>query len=81
MPRKIRQLKADLRRAGFHQIAGRGKGDHTWWEHPMAPGAPVNLDSKDGQDAKPYQEQEVREALRVVAEAEVEAKQRGGQQR
>ena len=46
----------------------------------MAPGAPVNLDGKDGQGAKPYQEQEVREALRVVVEAEVEAKQRGGQQ-
>lgn len=30
MPRTIRQLKADLRRAGFVEDTKRGAGDHSW---------------------------------------------------
>jgi predicted RNA binding protein YcfA (HicA-like mRNA interferase family) len=60
MPRKIRQLKAMLRKAGFRSRPG--KGSHTVWEHPRA-SRPVTLAGKDGSDAKPYQEKEVEERI------------------
>lgn len=62
MPRKIRELKADLRKAGDNQIPGRGKGSHTWWEHPKVPAYAVDPSGHDGDDAKPYQEKAVHEA-------------------
>ncbi len=68
MPRKLRQLRADLRRAGFsvdHQ-----RGSHQVWKHPLIPGVSANLAGADGADAKPYQEQEVRSALRRLEEAQ-----------
>jgi hypothetical protein len=34
MPRKIRELKAELRRAGF--VERPAKGSHTFWEHSDA---------------------------------------------
>ncbi|MBA3415976.1 MAG: type II toxin-antitoxin system HicA family toxin, partial [Chloroflexia bacterium] len=37
MPRKIRQLESDLRRAGFVERTDRGKGSHRVWTHPDAP--------------------------------------------
>ncbi|RKU17866.1 hypothetical protein C6500_14775 [Candidatus Poribacteria bacterium] len=52
MPRKIRQLIADLRKAGFINI--RGKGSHRTYEHPK--GSTVVLSGNLGDDAKPYQE-------------------------
>ena len=64
MPRKLRQLRADLARAGYVLDTKRGKGSHTWWVHPKIPGFPVNLAGQDGADAKPYQERDVRDALR-----------------
>jgi len=33
MPKKIRELKAILRQAGWLQLEG-GKGSHTKWMHP-----------------------------------------------
>ena len=69
MPRKIRELKADLRRAGYRQVPGRGKGSHTWWEHPSVP-EPLSLAGHDGADAQPYQERDVREAVRRAREEE-----------
>ena len=66
MPRKLRELRADLRRAGFRHLPRRGKGSHTYWEHPADPGARVNLAGADGADAKPYMEQQVRAALARV---------------
>ena len=56
MPRKIRQLKQDLRRAGFIELRGRGRGDHALWQHPDVPAAIVGLDGKDGDDAPRYME-------------------------
>ena len=38
MPRKLRELRADLRRAGFHNRGG--KGDHQNWEHPRVAKSP-----------------------------------------
>jgi predicted RNA binding protein YcfA (HicA-like mRNA interferase family) len=62
MPRKIRELKADLRRAGFEAVPRRGKGSHAIWKH-AASGAQVNLAGADGTDAQYYQEREVRAAI------------------
>jgi predicted RNA binding protein YcfA (HicA-like mRNA interferase family) len=68
MPRKIRQLRSDLARAGFIERAKRGKGSHTWWTHPT--GVTLNLPGQDGDDAKPYMEKQLREALARVQSLE-----------
>jgi predicted RNA binding protein YcfA (HicA-like mRNA interferase family) len=75
VPRKIRQLKTDLRRAGF--TFRTGKGDHTFWTHPEAPTVAVSLDGKDGQDARQYQEREVRDALRALEATRAAREQKG----
>ena len=62
MPRKIRELKRDLRGAGFIELAGRGKGSHSVWYHPKVVKNPT-LPGKDGQDAKPYEESLIRLAI------------------
>ncbi len=67
MPRKIRQLKADLRTAGAAQVTQ--EGSHTKWKHPRLPGTLVELAGQDGDDAKPYQERDIRKALRQISEA------------
>lgn len=59
MPRKIRELIADLQGAGF--INRGGKGSHRNDEHPT--GGRVTISGKPGDDAKPYQEREVRRAI------------------
>ncbi len=64
MPRKIRQLIADLESAGFAQVPG-GKGSHRKFRHPKRPGA-VILSGHEGDDAHPYQEKQVRNAVREV---------------
>lgn len=68
MPRKIRQLKADMRRARARLT--HEKGDHEKWRHPLVPDLYVELSGNDGDDAKPYQEKQVRNFLRRIAEAE-----------
>ncbi|HUT14165.1 MAG TPA: type II toxin-antitoxin system HicA family toxin [Thermoguttaceae bacterium] len=64
MPRKIRELMEDLRDAGFYQIGG-GKGSHRKYTHIRYPGA-VTLSGEPGDDAKPYQEKQVRRAIEEV---------------
>jgi predicted RNA binding protein YcfA (HicA-like mRNA interferase family) len=59
MPRKVRELIGDLERAGFANRGG--KGDHRNYEHPK--GIRVTVSGKLGEDAKPYQEKEVRRAV------------------
>jgi predicted RNA binding protein YcfA (HicA-like mRNA interferase family) len=59
MPRKIRELIRDLERAGFVNRGGRG--DHRNFEHPK--GMRVTLSGQLGDDAKPYQEREVRKQI------------------
>jgi hypothetical protein len=66
MPRKLRQLKADLKREGYY--LDHMTGDHAIWMHPLIPGH-VNIAGNDGDDAQPYQEKAVREAVRVAREA------------
>jgi predicted RNA binding protein YcfA (HicA-like mRNA interferase family) len=65
VPKKIRELKAMLRKAGFSFRPG--KGSHTVWEHPRLPGA-ITLAGNDGDDAKPYQELDIRKILRKLKE-------------
>ena len=63
MPKKIRQLKAMLRKAGFRWRPG--KGSHSIWEHPLAEKS-VTLAGQDGQDAKRYMEAQVAEQIAIV---------------
>ena len=60
MARKVRGLISDLEKAGF--IDRGGKGSHRNYEHPK--GLRVTLSGGLGEDAKPYQEKEVRRAIR-----------------
>lgn len=62
MPRKIRELIQDLRRAGF--VNRGGKGSHRNFEHTS--GQRITISGKSGDDARPYQEREVQ---RKIAEA------------
>jgi len=59
MPRKVRDLIRDLERAGFVNRGGRGS--HRNYEHPT--GARATISGQEGDDAKPYQEREVRRAV------------------
>ncbi len=63
MPKKVRELKQMLRKAGFVQKPG--KGSHTNWVHSLYSGK-VTVSGKDGIDAKPYQEKEVIQAIQEV---------------
>jgi predicted RNA binding protein YcfA (HicA-like mRNA interferase family) len=69
MPRKIRELKSLLLKAGFAYESA--KGSHTKWSHPLIPGK-LTLSGKDGGDAKPYQEKDVDDALKQLSEIEEE---------
>ena len=62
MPRKIRQLVADLEHAGF-ALAPGGKGSHRKFRHAQFPGS-VILSGRDGDDAHHYQQKLVRNAIR-----------------
>jgi len=62
MPKKVRELKQTLQKAGFALLPKRGKGSHSYWVHPLL-SKPVVISGKDGKDAKPYQEKDVMEAL------------------
>lgn len=64
MPRKVRQLASDLERAGFHRVPG-GKGSHRKFRHEKFPGS-VILSGGDGDDARPYQEKEIRNAISII---------------
>jgi len=64
MPRKLRQLIADLEKAGF--VNRGGKGSHRNFTHPK--GVRVTLSGNPGDDVKHYQERDVRRALDAVNE-------------
>lgn len=61
MPKKIRELKSLLKKAGF--IYRSGKGSHTPWFHTLLPEYPITISGKDGDDAKLYIEKEINEKL------------------
>jgi predicted RNA binding protein YcfA (HicA-like mRNA interferase family) len=60
MPRKIRELIAELKKAGF--VGRGGKGSHRNFSHPRC-SMPVTISGMPGDDARPYQERAVREAI------------------
>jgi predicted RNA binding protein YcfA (HicA-like mRNA interferase family) len=64
MPKKIRELKAMLKKAGFSWRPG--KGNHSVWQHPKAPQRRVTISGNDGDDAKKYMEKDVKDAIREV---------------
>ena len=60
MPRKIRELIADLENAGFENRGG--KGSHRNFTHPKVADL-VSISGKLGDDAKKYQERVVKYAV------------------
>ena len=63
MPPKIRELIADLERAGFRSRGG--KGSHRNFVHPRV-ARPVTVSGQPGDDAKFYQ---IRAVARAIKEA------------
>ena len=59
MPRKIRQLIADLEKQGF--VDRGGKGSHRNFVHPS--GVRIMLSGAPGEDAKHYQERDLKRAI------------------
>ena len=64
MPRKIRELIRDLKKAGF--VDRGGKGSHRNFTH--AKGTKIALSGNPSHDAKRYQERDVEKAIREVTE-------------
>jgi predicted RNA binding protein YcfA (HicA-like mRNA interferase family) len=60
MPRKIRELIADLEKHGF--VNRGGKGSHRNFTHPSVI-RPVTIAGDPGDDAKQYQEKAVKAAI------------------
>lgn len=60
MPRKVRDVIRDLRRAGFADRGG--KGSHRNFVHPKV-AKPVTVSGHDGDDALDYQERAARSAI------------------
>jgi len=66
MPQKIRKLKSELGKAGF--VWEPGKGSHTHWYCQRDYSVWVQLSGNDGDDAKPYQVRQVRDAIKKAKE-------------
>jgi len=64
MPRQVRQLIADLEKAGY--VNRGGKGSHRNFTHPK--GRRITLSGNPGDDARHYQKRDVRRALDAVKE-------------
>jgi len=64
VPRKVRDLKADLGKSGA--VWRPGKGSHSVWTHPRLLDAQLTLSGNDGDDAQRYQEKDVREFLAKI---------------
>lgn len=60
MPPKVRELIAELERAGFVNRGGRGS--HRNFMHPQV-AKPITVSGAPGDDAKHYQERAVRRAI------------------
>jgi len=63
MPPKIREIIAELERAGF--VNRGGKGSHRNFVHPKAK-KPIAISGNLGDDAKQYQVRAVRAALEAL---------------
>ena len=65
MPRRVKDLIKDLKSAGFYEVPGGGKGSHRKFTHIEYMGA-VTVSGNHGDDAKPYQEKQVKQAIERV---------------
>ena len=63
MPKKIRELIRDLKKAGFVDRGG-GKGSHRNFTHSQ--GTKITLSGNPAHDAKRYQERDVEKAIGEV---------------
>jgi predicted RNA binding protein YcfA (HicA-like mRNA interferase family) len=64
MPRKIRELIADLEKHGF--VNRGGKGSHRNFTHPRVT-RPVTISGDAGDDAKKYQEKAAMAAIKEAS--------------
>ena len=64
MARKVRELMSELEQAGF--VNRGGKGSHRNFVHPK--GFRITLTDGSGEDAKHYQERDLRRALDALKE-------------
>jgi len=64
VPRKLRELVAELEKEGFCRVSG-GKGSHRKFIHEKLAGF-VLISGQDGDDARLYQERHVRRAIQKV---------------
>ena len=62
MPRKIRELIAELESAGF--LNRGGKGSHRNFRH-LATNTKITISGKIGEDAKMYQEKDLHRAIEL----------------
>ncbi|WP_017305472.1 type II toxin-antitoxin system HicA family toxin [Spirulina subsalsa] len=67
MPRKIRELKAQVAREGFVYLPKRGKGSHERWRHPLI-GKTLTIPGKDGDDVPLYLEKQLEKLLTALKE-------------
>jgi predicted RNA binding protein YcfA (HicA-like mRNA interferase family) len=65
VPKKIRQLVKDLSDSGFELLESAGKGSHRKFKHENYAGI-VTISGHDGDDAKHYQEKQVKRAIEEV---------------
>jgi predicted RNA binding protein YcfA (HicA-like mRNA interferase family) len=67
MPRKIRELKAQMAREGFVYLPKRGKGSHELWRHPLLLKT-LTIPGKDGDDVPLYLEKQVAKLIAKLEE-------------
>ncbi|MBZ8183312.1 type II toxin-antitoxin system HicA family toxin [Oscillatoria salina] len=67
MPRKIRELKAQIARYGFIYLPKRGKGSHERWRHPILRKT-LTISGKDGDDVPLYLEKQLAELITELEE-------------
>jgi DNA-directed RNA polymerase subunit L len=70
MPKKVRELKAIVAKAGYILQARRGKGSHTYWKHPLLSEEPLTIPGKDGDDAPLYLERAIQKILKKLKDLE-----------
>ena len=67
MPKKIREIRKILKKAGFKSVPG--KGSHEKWVHALL-SEHVVVSGKDGSDAKIYLEKQVERLVKDVKQKE-----------
>lgn len=67
MPRKIRELKAQIACEGFVYLPKRGKGSHERWRHPLLRRT-LTITGKDGDDVPLYLEKQLAKLLAELEE-------------